>query len=130
MRQSPPNARFWVYWNDQYTKLTLRPGEELSFSQGGRTDEGWFRNSETYEYQYEHDTPPRIVVSVENAGADCDGRLDRYYQSACDVDQLQARLVDESDCLWEYPDVRGLRLPQWQPLSAHQRDYAAEAMGY
>lgn len=34
------NARFWVWHNDDYVKLTLSPGESISTFQSESTEEG------------------------------------------------------------------------------------------
>ena len=107
-------ARFWVFWVGGWVRLTLKPGEQLSATRGGETDEGyshswlvWSSDGKTVEKQHEWES------------RDCDGRMSGFVEATCNVDRLQAR--KHSD---------GLDIPDWQEQDSGQRDYAAEAAGY
>lgn len=110
------NARFWIYENGDHVKLTLRPGQALNHAQGGPTDEGWFREAETFTYDAEAGL---VRLERVNDGADCDGRLTHYAELECPLDRLGALTLNECP-----------PMPDWQRVGASQRDYAAEAMGY
>lgn len=110
-------ARFWVYWNGSFVKLTLAPGERVSLFRGGPTDEGYFQESETY---YFREDESEVVQDFNSWGSDCDGRFERGGTVTCNVFLLRA--VTREGC--PYP------LPDWQYGGQYQRDYAAEAAGY
>lgn len=114
-----PNARFWVFENQSYVRLTLKPFESLSMHSGGLTDEGYgyFWSRWTYE-------AGEGVVTLEYSSdeRDCDGRLSRGGELACPVAEL-----DGLEPAWE----GGERRSDWREAEpAWQRDESAEAMGY
>lgn len=107
------NARFLVYVNDGMVKLTLRPGQRLSWSTGGPDEEGWHSEGETLEYR---DGGIHCVAWTD--GRDCDGRMSTERLLFCPLERLKAR------------EYEGLLLPDWERVSSSQRDYQAEAAGY
>jgi hypothetical protein len=122
------NARFWVYINGGPVKLTLKPGQKLEWSEAHMTDEGW--RSEYHSWEHGGDF---VWSSMNCLELDCDGRLDRYGDWSCPLENLKSGHVvtpwdgasrEEVEC---YADVV---YPEWQKESASQRDYAAEAAGY
>ena len=110
------NARFWDYVSDSWVKITLRPGQQLHHSHGGSTDEGYHRQSTSWEHGGD-----RVVEIDVSQSRDCDGRMDTYGQYACPLEELNSKP-------WE-PSPSGL-LPNWKRVSSRQRDYSAEAAGY
>ena len=44
------NARFWIWWNGDWVKITLRPGQSIAMRCGGATDEGFNVESSGYEH--------------------------------------------------------------------------------
>lgn len=111
------NARFWIWWNGTWVKITLKPGcEPVRLFRGGRTDEGW--TSETLQYEWMGEN---ILMSYESDGCDCDGRLSRSGTSVCHLSQLKARCDEYTD---------GLNVPVWVKGESSQRDYTAERAGY
>jgi hypothetical protein len=108
------NARFWVYLNRGPAKITLAPGQSLTWSQASQTEEGWSARSETWEYDGE--TVSR--VSVEDA-RDCDGRLTH-------TTQLKAGPAD----LRAGPKHAGVTCPTWTRVKARVFDEFAQAAGY
>lgn len=111
------NARFIVYLNGNYTKLTLRPDQTLRWSNYRRTDEGW--DSTYIEYWYDAEQA-RIVRTVESDGVDCDGRLRHLSRCAVTLDRLASFVGHDEVTL----------LPDWKTVKESQRDYSAEAQGY
>ena len=111
------NARFWVQNADDFVKLTLRPGQSLSHSQGRPTDEGWASLARTWSYDL-----PEFLVRCEYVDdeVDCDGRLTRGVELECPLHRLEALTFNATPPLpfWEK------RAPSWQ------RDYQAEVAGY
>ena len=114
------NARFWVWQNSGWVKLTLRPGESLTTGWWQQqTNEGWHQWVVTWTYD---GLVVRRISADESRG--CDGRLDRYGEDEC----AQGRLHSWESCYREEGDPDGL--PDWQKVESGQRDYSAEAMGY
>jgi hypothetical protein len=107
------NARFWVWHGEGYVKLTLKPGQSLSVSRGGPTDEGYYYRSTTWTHEGE--TVERADYSE---ASDCDGRLDSHCTCVCPIEKLRE------------PSDISVPLPEWERVNAGQRDYAAEAAGY
>lgn len=109
-----PNARFWDYLNNGRVKITLRPGQSLTWSKWYRTDEGW--SSEGCTWSHEGDG---VRCQYGTDGVDCDGRLRQG-------GELFAPLAD----LRTGETVDGIPYPAWEEIESWQRDYAAEAAGY
>lgn len=109
------NARFWIWWHGSWTKLTLRPGQSLTMSHGGPTDEGFYARSEGYMHDGD-----RVSAWIREDSRDCDGPLSRDWDGHCMIDQLKANEADE------YGPAR----PAWVKDSASQRDLYAEMAGY
>lgn len=130
VRTEPTNARFWVYINGDFVKLTMNPGDVLEHYSSEDTEEGWA--SEYDCWSYEDGVIDREYVSD---GRDCDGRLSHASQSYCRVGALKA---DESPkgptfLTWETrgnPPCDSHLRPLWIFGDSSQRDYSAEAMGY
>jgi hypothetical protein len=116
------NARFWVWWNGGWVKLALEPGQQLTVHYGGRTEEGWSYTTETWTHDGE-----AVVVEADSEACDCDGRLDRSSIFMCPLDKLQAVSAYED---YKVPENVGIYKPQWERLSASQRDHEAEKAGY
>jgi hypothetical protein len=114
-----PNARFWEYVNGDWVKMTLRFGQELSWSKFQYVEEGWdFQGCE-----WEHTGGAVLYRSTHNA-LDCDGRFDRECEFACQLSELQAREHFDSDLKCS------VLLPIWVEVDYFQRDHSAEAVGY
>lgn len=120
---APYHARFWEFVNDGFVKLTLKPGQTLRHSQGGRHEEGWWSRSNTWTFD-----GAEVVNDMLDDGTDCDGRLSHRYTGACPVEKLYARI----QTLPYAPDMGNgaIGLPDWQKVRSGQRDYMAEAAGY
>jgi hypothetical protein len=129
-------ARFYIWFNDGWVKLSLRPGQVISFGFGGPTDEGWAREDWKIEYEI-GDRGGRLLRTMIDDGADCDGRLTRHDFSTANADpqtysdrwaiELNNAIEDGRKADQAYRDVV---TPDWQEGARSQRDYAAEAAGY
>lgn len=118
------NARFWDYCNGGWVKLTLKPGESLSWHKYTPTDEGhqfiqqnWIHNEDFVSY-------------VEySAGRDCDGLMEYHTTQRAKLNELHSK-----PAFIELPDGRAepgaFQIPNWVLVSGSQRDHSAEAMGY
>ncbi len=109
------NARFWIWWNDGWCKLTLRPGQSVTMYTGKPTDEGFSCEAQTYEYDGE-----TVASEINTWGADCDGRHEWHGESSCTLEGLHGIEGDEYG-----PDR-----PDWQRGRSSQRDQYAELAGY
>jgi hypothetical protein len=116
------NARFWTFWRCGWVKLTLRPGQTLSASNGGPTDEGYHGEAEVWTHEGD-------MVRSEWAswGRDCDGRQEAGGEHVCPLGKLRARDMVEA---FDVPENRGIFAPEWERADAWQRDHSAEAAGY
>ena len=112
------SARFWVFVNDSWARVTLKPGQTLSHHQGNPTDEGWSSESTTYHYAASDSCVYRQTVTD---GRDCDGRLTHWYADQANVDYLEV--------VPAYGEPSIMR-PDWSENKSGQRDYQAEAAGY
>jgi hypothetical protein len=108
------NARFWVLGrNAEWVKLTLKPGQSLSWAYAYDHDEGWSAHCETWNHRGDH-----VERAWINNGRDCDGRMSSGGELVCAISDLTARNVD------------GLAVPEWVTSETWQRDAYAEAAGY
>jgi hypothetical protein len=117
---STRNARIWVWLNDAPVKITLKPGQTLRWSHAARTEEGW--SSESHEWHWDG----QLVEQIDTDGRDCDGRLSTSASYFTTPHLFQAHEAHEPP---DSQDV-SIRFPRWEKISAHQRDYSAESMGY
>lgn len=113
------NARFWVYWNQGWAKLTVRPGETLHLYRGGATDEGFYRRSESYYIQGD-----LLYCDHDSFESDCDGRHGYNSTHVCPLDRLAAKAPED------YMPAGAPHTPKWTSESEWQRDHFAESMNY
>lgn len=109
-------ARFWVYITCP-VRITLRKGQTLTHSHGGRTDEGY--SWETNSWHFDGAT---VYAATATDARDCDGRITHDATATCPVDELDHGFVEQ--------DLPFIAYPNWTPHKASQRDFSAEAMGY
>ncbi len=115
------NARFWVFWNNDWAKVTLRPGQGVTMSSFQYTDEGFSRTTEDYYYNEHRNV---IESTWHNESRDCDGPLERFGKYECNVADLNFNEGRNDEYGW-CPSR-----PLWKKVSSRQRDHYAEAMGY
>lgn len=111
-----PNARFWVFWNGSWAKLTLRPGEELNVRFFSRDEEGC-----SYEHSSFTHEGVEIVEQWCNGGTDCDGRLERTGSRRCAIGFLRTA---------EPTEANGPMLPEWVDGPVDIYDQFAQAANY
>ena len=124
------NARIWIWENDGLVKLTLKPGQSLTWRTFCRHDEGWSSRGATWEWDGEV-----LTEQSGSDGTDCDGRLSTASESFCAFDKLRAvQAYDWHDFDYPLPQIKlpvdGVFFPEWTRGKQSQRDYAAEAMNY
>lgn len=116
MSNTDRTVRFWEYGAPGPVRISLRPGQTLSHCRSGRTEEGWSYVATRWSYE-----DGMVIREVISDGRDCDGRLATFATFTCPVEKLNdVRFTPES----------AIRYPRWNQISAHQRDYQAEAYGY
>jgi hypothetical protein len=139
LRMHQCNARFWVYENDGWIKLTLSPNQTIEFSGGGQHEEGF-----NYWHQsYTHDGD-MIRGTYESRGRDCDGPSGNWTECHCQLHELGSRGMyrneDDEDRLMT-DGMREIRfghldvveksgLPDWKKGRGGQYDGYAESMNY
>lgn len=105
--------RFETYINGG-AKVTLRPGQSLTWSQGGDTDEG---------YEWEAVTWTHVGDGVHrhcaSGGRDCDGASQSDHEDFCPAAKL-----------WTGANWYGEPMPDWEEGQAEVFDQYAQAAGY
>lgn len=136
------NARFWEWINGGWVKITLRPGQSLSWYRRIRHEEGW--SSEGIVWEHEIDFVSRHATYD---GRDCDGRLMQGFASECYIEDLQRYPAFVGDVtrpptvvgIGQYPRTwipdcavldGNIRTAAWESSRQWMRDESAEAMGY
>jgi hypothetical protein len=115
------NARFWMYVNRDFVKITLKPNQQLKWGFRKPTDEGY--HAEYYIWEHQGN---RLVEDLYTESRDCDGKGSSH--DVYEFDLFAAKVEfgrvtnDEIGPLLPRPD--------WQRVRSSQRDYSAEAMGY
>lgn len=119
--QAPAVAQFYVWKNTRVALIALTADMgEYTLSYGGLTEEGYDHTVETYRLDSDY-----VVLEAYRRACDCDGRLDEHCEVRCHISRLQLRQAFDMDGT-PYP----MKFPEWERVSASQRDYSAEAMGY
>lgn len=136
--QYPPNARFWWFHSVtcEWVKITLAPGQTLSWAHGQQTDEGYSSSVVDFDYSVDFeagDSCPTVFVTEQDHSTDCDGRHWNEAKVFCPVEDLRIREKEVEE--WDWRDGRlkvvdTIFTPGWEPLSRRQRDFTAEAAGY
>ena len=114
MSRTEKNARFWFCANE-WTKITLRKGQTLTYVTGGATDEGY----SVAEWKFYFDGQ-FVTIETSYDARDCDGRVSQFGEIECPVDMLKA----------DFNDYAQLPVPDWHTAGTSYRDYSAEAAGY
>jgi len=114
----PRNVRFWIFPRLTAVKLTIRPGQTLTYQESHRTEEGYSASSETFIYDEEQ----KLVIDTwATEGRDCDGILRHTGIKCFKIDNAHAGHVDED----------GIAYPKWddyEPTEVY--DEYAQAMNY
>lgn len=114
-----PNARFWIYWNNTMTKITVPVDDKVELYKWAPHEEGWSSEYEVYEHRGDH-----VVRSCYLDGRDCDGRIGHEGHSRIGLAEM---LRPSRQLPKEYG---GVMAPKWERISSSRRDYEAERMGY
>jgi len=112
------NVRFWIFPRSTPVKLTLRPGQTLTYSECHRTEEGFSGTSERLTYDAEQGL---VFSEWVTEGRDCDGYLSHSGTKCFKVENASAGHVDEE----------GISYPQWddyEPTRVY--DQYAQMMNY
>lgn len=121
-----PNARFW-HWStghtDGWVKITLKPGQSLSWHESHRTDEGY--SFQAYTWTHDGDSVTRKWL---DGGRDCDGPIQRTGTDSCPLNKLaECQPVYEP----EMHDDKAICRPDWQEAEPTQiNDLYAQLSNY
>ncbi len=149
-----PRARFWIWRNETYVKVSIGYGDTIEFNHFERHDEGFLSSWDGYRHDGD-----RVVYETHNRSSDCDGlfessseshalladlrSVEPYERIACN-ESLSAPRHPEFDTRTEYDRARlatldelqsfesvfsDVMLPSWESGES-QRDHRAESMGY
>lgn len=77
------NFRFWIWYRGSWVKLTLKPGQKLSYSFGSPDEEGY--SWEAASYYHEEDG---VREEWADGGRDCDGEIAHYGERWCPASRL------------------------------------------
>lgn len=110
-------ARFWVWHNGGWVKLSLKAGQELRHDYIYPTDEGYRAESNTWVNE-----SGCVRWCWHTQETDCDGRHADGGELVCKVEDL-AKMMPA----W---DNETIRRPEWNVEEKYSRDFAAEAAGY
>ncbi len=121
---TPPNARFW-HWSNGWVKLTLKPGQTLSWGEYHRTDEG--HSFQTCAWTH---TGPEITRQWCHGGRDCDGRIETSGADLCPLDRL-ANVQACPDDPERFHEGRLIHRPDWKEAEQTRvYDQFAQASNY
>lgn len=117
------NARFYVYVNKDWCKLTLKKEQKVEIRRGGPTEEGYYAFADIYEFDGDH-----VHHEHHYYAKDCDGPFEKHSYYICpvsDLKKLEPEEIEFDGCTLSLP-----ARPDWQEVSSYQRDIYAEMMGY
>lgn len=122
----PRNARFWVFINLSWAKLTLRQSHSLSHHASNKTDEGYSYESTTWTLEGR-----RVVRDWTDGGRDCDGRYSSTCSQVCHVSDLHAEPAHDDGTTTAYLNGQHIHRPVWEDADdTLVFDEFAEAAGY
>jgi len=122
-------ARFWVWENGGWVKLSLRKGECTEFHESSAHEEGYSWRTCSYEFDGEF-----VTRCTATGGRDCDGPHSTWNESVCHITALNTRAPyvprDPREASEDYSPGPLALLPEWEKVNSRQRDYYAESAGY
>lgn len=119
-------ARFWVFINGGWIKLSIPLNTTYTWRRSEETDEGYRVTCHSWSHwpdNEEMEKVPEVEWEYSCREKDCDGICDRSGTLTCPVEDLRVVLA------LGIPNAPGL-LPNWKTEESHYRDHAAEAAGY
>lgn len=84
-RHPVPAVRFWTWEAGGWVRLTLRPGQTLTRTEGGPADEGYHFSVTTWTHEGD-----RVRRECSAWGRDCDGGYGYESADVCPLDELAA----------------------------------------
>lgn len=112
------NARFWLWVNGGWVKVTLKPATSLRWGESHATEEGY--HFERISLEYDGDT---VYFEEYYGGRDCDGELENTIQYACALENLRS---DPH----EINAFEVIDRPVWKKQSHRVYDQYAQMMNY
>ena len=115
--------KFWIRHNQDWVKLNIHPGEVISYTSGGPTEEGYSYTTEWWSLN-----GSRLWREVYTRSRDCDGPREYWLEQQQDNEEPWVEAGHYNDG-GEWIGL-GLRKPNMRRVGSRQRDYFAESMGY
>lgn len=78
-----PSARFWTFENNSWVKLTLEPGQSLTWGKSARDEEGFSAEGNTWSHDGD-----RVLLQWSRSGRDCDGYVSEAGELQCSIAEL------------------------------------------
>jgi len=119
MKIEKETARFWVFWQRGWVKISVPRGKSRRMFESHAHEEGYSFTDETY-YHMEDGT---LVAECVSGGRDCDGRLEHYTTL-----EGHANLIDDPH--YDKDDDEIYIRPRWKVVERSQWDQYAELAGY
>ncbi len=107
------NLRFWAAINGSQVKITLHNNQQLHWSAGQQTDEGWEREASSWQH-----TGLGVERIGFSEGRDCDGYSSYYAKLFAPAGRLTAN------------EYQGVCYPDWVRVESEVNDANARAAGY
>ena len=107
------NARFWMYWNHDFVKITMRQGQTIHLHTSEPTEEGYHFDERFFDFDGYH-----VFQEYHYGGRDCDG-VTTY------TGERTATLETLGDT---HPDFFGY--PEWEEGRCEVYDQFARMMNY
>lgn len=79
------NARFWCWVADGWVRVTLRPGQSLTWGRSWRDPEGWGFETSTWRH-----VGQGVEEDWARGGRDCDGYVEAAGLLFCPLERLAA----------------------------------------
>lgn len=111
-------ARFWEFINGDLVKISLKYGQELTWTNFHQHEEGY--SSEVITWKFIGGSSPQVIRISSTRSTDCDGRYSGEFEEFCLFIELRGLSVEGEDQCF----------PEWQKVKELRRDYSAERMNY
>lgn len=116
-RSFQTRARLWLYINNDFVKVTLKPGQTINWYESHPTEEGYHFTQIAVEYDGED-----VYLTEVDGGRDCDGQLEHTYKMGCSLANLRADPIDIK--------METIPRPKWEHEPTRVYDQYAQLANY
>lgn len=111
------NAKFFIFENDGFIKIKMRPKQRLSWDKYWPTEEGYGYRLLSYYFDEEF-----VEEENDSGGCDCDGKINHNNKHFCHLKSRMSGLTENGE---------RVLVPDWKK-KGHTRVYDkyAQMMGY